>query len=242
MKGSEGDGPARGAVEELFQQDDAAGEGAAVDGEDGVAVMKAGGGGGRVDEGDTGDDEAVGQMGGVGLGVGEVDAVTFATVIEGRPGALGALAEVLKVVDCAQVEVREGEEGSESEKDVLKTGALLEHGWLHGSSQPGKRCAGICGEERLFLGFAGDDLIFDFVVGGLGEDAAGDELILGGVGAAVDDAFGVGVADAVEGLELVGGGGVDVELVAGGGGSGSFGGGSGLCGRFLGDAGDGEGE
>ena len=58
---------------------------------------------------------------------------------------------------------------------------------------------------------AGDDLVLDFVVCGLRKDATGDELVLGGVGAAVDDAFGVGVADAGEGLELVGGGGINVE-------------------------------
>ncbi len=72
-------------------------------------------------------------------------------------------------------------------------------------------------EVAYFLGCAGDDLVLDLVVGGFGKNAAGEELVLGGVGAAVDDALGVGVADAGKGLELVGGGGVDVELVGGGG-------------------------
>src|SRR5258708_32986134 len=57
---------------------------------------------------------------------------------------------------------------------------------------------------------AGDDLVLDLVVCSLGKNAAGDELVLGGIGAAVDDALGVGVADAGEGLELIGGGGADV--------------------------------
>jgi hypothetical protein len=69
----------------------------------------------------------------------------------------------------------------------------------------------------LFFGMAGDDLILDLVVGGFGKNAAGEELVFGGVGTAVDDAFGVGVSDAGECLELVGRGCVDVELVGGGG-------------------------
>ena len=60
----------------------------------------------------------------------------------------------------------------------------------------------------------GDDLVLDLVVGSLGENAAGDELVLGSVGTAVDDALGVSVADAGKGLELVGGGGVDIEQAA----------------------------
>src|SRR6185312_9571295 len=70
---------------------------------------------------------------------------------------------------------------------------------------------------RLLFGFAGDDLVLDLVVGGYGKDTAGGELVLGGVGPAGDDTGGIGVTDAVEGLELVGGRGVDVELVGGGG-------------------------
>src|ERR1700730_10661238 len=58
---------------------------------------------------------------------------------------------------------------------------------------------------------ARDDLVLDLVVRGLGKNAAGDELVLGSVGAAVDDALGIGVADAGEGFELVGRGGVNVE-------------------------------
>ncbi len=51
------------------------------------------------------------------------------------------------------------------------------------------------------------------VVGLLGEDATADELVLGGVRSDRRTMrCGVGVADAGEGLELVGGGGVDVEL------------------------------
>jgi hypothetical protein len=73
---------------------------------------------------------------------------------------------------------------------------------------------------------AGDDLVFDLVVGGFRKDAPGEELVLGGVGAAIDDALGIGVADAGKGLELVDGGGVDVDLVGCGGRS--WGGGFGL--------------
>jgi hypothetical protein len=83
------------------------------------------------------------------------------------------------------------------------------------------------GQGWLLLGVGGDDLVFDLVVGGFGKDTAGEELVLGGVGAAVDDTLGVGVADAGKGLELVDGGGVDVDLVgcggAGFGGGGRFG-------------------
>src|SRR5580692_7912103 len=56
-----------------------------------------------------------------------------------------------------------------------------------------------------------DDLVFDLVVGGLRKDAAGDELVLGGVGTAIDDSLGIGVANAGEGLELVGSSGVNVQ-------------------------------
>jgi hypothetical protein len=73
------------------------------------------------------------------------------------------------------------------------------------------------GQGWLLLGVGGDDLVFDLVVGGFGKDAAGEELVLGGVGTAVDDALGVGVADTGKGLELVDGGGVDVDLVGCGG-------------------------
>ena len=68
---------------------------------------------------------------------------------------------------------------------------------------------------------AGDDEVLDAVVGLLGHDAAADELVLGGVGAAVNDAFAVGVAYAGESLELVGSGGVNVEQICGGGGCGA---------------------
>ena len=63
---------------------------------------------------------------------------------------------------------------------------------------------------------AGDDLVLDLVVGGLRENAAGDELVLGGVGAAIDDALGIRIANAGEGLELVGGRRVDIERCCGG--------------------------
>ena len=57
----------------------------------------------------------------------------------------------------------------------------------------------------------GDDLILDAVVGLLGDDSAADELVFAGVGATIEDALGVGVADAREGLELFGIGGVNVD-------------------------------
>src|SRR5258705_10276870 len=69
---------------------------------------------------------------------------------------------------------------------------------------------------RLLLGVAGDDLVLNLVVRGLRENASGDELVLGGVGTAVDDALGVGVANAGEGLELVRCGGVNIERRSGG--------------------------
>jgi hypothetical protein len=56
-----------------------------------------------------------------------------------------------------------------------------------------------------------DDLVFDLVVSSRGKDAAGHKLVLGGIGAAVNDALGVGIADPGEGLELVRGRGVDVQ-------------------------------
>jgi hypothetical protein len=62
-------------------------------------------------------------------------------------------------------------------------------------------------------GLVGDDLVFDLVVDALGQDAAGDELVFGRIGPSVDDALGIGVADAGDGFELVCGGGVDVDLV-----------------------------
>jgi len=74
----------------------------------------------------------------------------------------------------------------------------------------------------------GDDLVLDLVVSSLREDAAGNELVLRSVGTSINDAFCVRVADAVEGLELVRGGRVDVEG-GGGGSSGGF--------RSLGDSG-----
>ncbi len=43
-------------------------------------------------------------------------------------------------------------------------------------------------------------VVLDLVVSGLREDSAGDKLILRGVGASVDDAFGVCIADARERL------------------------------------------
>ena len=73
-------------------------------------------------------------------------------------------------------------------------------------------------KQALLLGPAGDDLILNLVVSGFRKNAARDKLVLRSVGAAVDDAFGVGVADAGEGLELVGCGGVDVELAGNSGG------------------------
>jgi hypothetical protein len=85
---------------------------------------------------------------------------------------------------------------------------------------------------------AGNDEVLDAVVGLLGENAAADELVLGRVGAPIDDPLGVGVADAGESFDLVGGGGVDVEQICSS--SGGCGGLSGL--RGLGDGEDGCGE
>jgi len=67
------------------------------------------------------------------------------------------------------------------------------------------------GLSGLMNGAFGDDVGRDFVVGRLREDAAGDQLILGCVGTAFDDAVNIGVAHAGEGFELGGGCGIDVE-------------------------------
>src|SRR5271170_652296 len=64
---------------------------------------------------------------------------------------------------------------------------------------------------QLLLGMTGDGLVLDLVVGGLGENAASDELVLRSIRTAVDDSLGVSVADAGKCFELVGGGGVDIE-------------------------------
>ena len=61
-------------------------------------------------------------------------------------------------------------------------------------------------------------LITSLAISGFWENALLGELILRGVGAALDDAICIGVADAGEGFELGGSCGVDVESVAGGGG------------------------
>jgi hypothetical protein len=91
--------------------------------------------------------------------------------------------------------------------------------------------------RSLLLWPAGDDLVLDLVVSCRRKNAASEELVLGSVGAAVDDALGVGVPDAANGLELVGSGGVDVERCGGGGNRpGCLGG----CGGWRGEVGDGK--
>jgi hypothetical protein len=76
------------------------------------------------------------------------------------------------------------------------------------------------GAERwLFLGWAGgDDHALYAVVGLLRKNAAGGELVFGGIGATVNDALCVGVADTGKGLDLVRRSCVDVERSGGGGG------------------------
>jgi len=73
---------------------------------------------------------------------------------------------------------------------------------------------------------AGDDLVLNLVVRSLRENAAGDELVLRGVGAAIYDSLCVGVSDAVESLQLIGRGRVDVKW----GSRGCSGGGGRFCG------------
>src|ERR1700721_1979749 len=75
-----------------------------------------------------------------------------------------------------------------------------------------------------------DDLVLDLVVGCSGKDTAGEELILCGVRATVDDALGVGIPDPGEGLELVGRSSVDIERC----------GRSGRCSGCLGSLSDGK--
>ena len=57
----------------------------------------------------------------------------------------------------------------------------------------------------------GDDLVLDAVVGLLRHDLLLHQLVLALVGPALDDRGGIGLADAGQFVELVGGGGVDVE-------------------------------
>src|SRR6185295_4923645 len=63
----------------------------------------------------------------------------------------------------------------------------------------------------LHRGLLGDDLSLDLRVGRLGEDVLRDQLVLALVGPVFDDLLGVDVADALQLLELVRRGGVDVD-------------------------------
>ena len=57
----------------------------------------------------------------------------------------------------------------------------------------------------------GDDLVFDLVIGRLGNDLLGQEIALGGVWAAIDDLLAVGLADPGKRGELFLAGGIDVD-------------------------------
>src|SRR5579875_1666173 len=65
--------------------------------------------------------------------------------------------------------------------------------------------------QVLLLRLAGDDLVLDLVIRGLRDNSAGNKLVLCRVWPACNDARGISVANAVEGLELIGRCGVDVE-------------------------------
>src|ERR1017187_10497648 len=69
-----------------------------------------------------------------------------------------------------------------------------------------------CGSTRyvLFLLF-GNDQIFDFVINRLGHYLLLHEFVLGPIGTSVNDLRRVGIANTRNGLELVGGSGVDVD-------------------------------
>jgi hypothetical protein len=73
-----------------------------------------------------------------------------------------------------------------------------------GGRQPFGRRGRSSGGRLFFGSVGGDDHVLDAVISLLREDAAGGELVLGGVRTTVDDALGVGVADAGQGFELVG--------------------------------------
>src|SRR4029079_14593227 len=63
----------------------------------------------------------------------------------------------------------------------------------------------------LHRGLPGDDLPLDLRIGRLGEDVPRNQLVLALVGSVFDDLLGVGVADALQLLELVRRSGVDVD-------------------------------
>src|SRR5260370_28937582 len=69
------------------------------------------------------------------------------------------------------------------------------------------------------LRLLGDNLVFDFVVGGLRNDLFVHQIEFCAIGAAIDNFLGVDVTDAGQGLELVLGGSVEIELIASGGGA-----------------------
>src|SRR6185295_15540821 len=67
----------------------------------------------------------------------------------------------------------------------------------------------------LLLRLPGDDQVADLIVGPLGNDLLLHQLVLGAVGAALDDLVGVSVADSGQGFELGFRGGVYIQQVAG---------------------------
>ena len=127
-----------------------------------------------------------------------------------------------KVVQVPR-DIRPGSHGRR-DQSPLHTGVaeIAEAGaWLHGrqtasdgsidSAPHGFFPVSLC-NERLFLGLGGDNLVLNLVVCGARKDALGDELIFVGVGATVDDALRICIANAGESLELVGGSCIDVDL------------------------------
>src|ERR1700728_366603 len=75
-----------------------------------------------------------------------------------------------------------------------------------------------CGRSRgAGLRLLGDDLIFDFVVRGLGNNFLLHEVKLRAIGTAGNDLLRVGVSNSRQGLELIGSRRIDVELIGRGG-------------------------
>src|SRR5437867_12454259 len=69
--------------------------------------------------------------------------------------------------------------------------------------------------RRVFVGgrLMGDDLIFNLLVGGSGNNLTSPQIALGAIRAAVNNLLRIFVTDTGQGVELVFGCGIDVELV-----------------------------
>ena len=112
---------------ELVEEDLSPEEGVTIDGEDGIAVLEAGGfrlwiGVSDGEGGVAGFATCVD-----GLWGGEANGMTERSEEEGSPCALVAMSQVVKVLHGAQVEVSEGESGHDCEESVLEASGFLQH-------------------------------------------------------------------------------------------------------------------